>query len=155
MIYNDTGRRYISPGVLSNLFRLHRQSGSPSPSATSSLRRLKTALASQSKCIEAVNAHHLDITRISCEIETDHDHQVGQHQDASFEVIALALAVYVAEQEDAEDDRHHVPLRENEDERVIEKLFRIDVARGDSAEKDKGGDLEQADLESICRTNFH
>ena len=112
-------------------------------------------MASQSKCVEAVNAHNLNVTRISCQIETDHNHQIGQHQNAAFEVVALALAIYIAEQEDAEDDRHHVPLRENEVEGVVEKLFRIDVAPADRAEKDEGRDLEETDLESICRPNLH
>ena len=112
-------------------------------------------MASQSRFIEAVDAQHLDITRVSCQIETDHNHEICQHQNASFKVVALALAIHIAEQEHAENDSHHVPLREDEVESVIQKLFRIDIAAADSAEKDKGGNLEEANLEGISRTDLH
>ena len=126
-----------------------RQSGSPGPSALRSAYCRETAMA------EAVDAHHLDITRVSCQIETDHNHEIGEHQNASFEVVALALTIHIAEQEHTENDSHHVPLREDEVEGVIQKFFRIDIAAADSAEKDKGGNLEEANLESISRTDLH
>ena len=139
---------------------LHRKSGgrgtSPRPSATRPAYRLEAArVSSQSEFVEAVDAHHLDITRVSCQVETNHNDQVGQHQDAPLEVVALALAVDVAEQEHAEDDGHHVPLREDEVEGVVQELLGINVPAVDSAEKDEGGNLEQAHLESIGRADLH
>lgn len=128
---------------------------SPSPSASSPAHRLEIALVSQSECVKAVDAHHLNVARVSCEIETDYNNQIGQHQDASFEIVALALAIHIAEQENAEDDGHHVPLRKNEIECVIQKLIRIDVGAMDGAEKDKDGDLEEANLKSVSRTDLH
>ena len=122
---------------------------SPSPSASSPAHRLEAAPVSQSECVKAVDAHHLNITRVSCQIETNHDNQIGQHQNASFKIVALALAIHIAEQENAEDDGHHVPLRKNEIECVIQKLFRINVGAVDGAEKNKDGNLKQANLESV------
>ena len=116
---------------------------SPRPSATRPAYRLEAAgVSPQSELVEAVDAHHLDITRVSRQIEADDDDQVGQHQDAPLEVVALALAVDVAEQEHAEDDGHHVPLREDEVEGVVQELLGINVPAVDGAEKDEGGYLE-------------
>jgi len=44
-----------------------------------------------------------------------HNHDaVREDEDAPLKVVALALAVHVAEEEDAQDHRHHVPLREDQ-----------------------------------------
>ena len=99
-------------------------------------------MSSQSESVEAVDAHHLDITRISRQVEPDYNDQVGQHQYAPLEVVALALAVDVAEQEHAEDDGHHVPLREDEVEGVVQELLGINVPTVDGAEEDEGGYLQ-------------
>lgn len=132
-----------------------RELGSPSSSATRSAYRLEIAIVSQSQFVEAVDAHHLDLTRISGQIEADDDDEVGQHQDAALEVVAFAFAINVAEQENAEDDSHHVPLREDEVECVLQELFGFDVPPVHGAKEDKGGDLEQANLQGISRTNLH
>ena len=129
---------------------------SPRPSATRPAYRLEAArVSSQSEFVEAVDTHHLDITRVSRQVETDHNDQVGQHQDAPLEVVALALAVDVAEQEHAEDDGDHVPLGEDEVEGVVQQLLRINVPAVDGAEEDEGGNLEKAHLESIGRADLH
>ena len=129
---------------------------SPRPSATRPAYRFEAArVSSQSEFIEAVDAHHLDITRVSRQVETDHDDQIGQHQDAPLEVVTLALAVDVAEQEHTEDNGHHVPLREDEVEGVFQQLLGINVPAVDGAEEDEGGNLEEAHLESIGRADLH
>jgi hypothetical protein len=51
---------------------------------------------------------------VAGEPEARDDDDVGENQDAAFEVVAFALAVHVAQQEDAENDGDHVPLREDE-----------------------------------------
>jgi hypothetical protein len=43
----------------------------------------------------------------------NHDN-VSEDQDAAFKIVALAFAVHVTQQEDAENDGNHVPLREDE-----------------------------------------
>ena len=130
--------------------------GSPSSSPTCPTHGFETAVvSSQSESVEAVDAHHLNIARVARQVETDHDYEIGQHQDAPLEVVALAFAVDVAEQEHTKDDGHHVPLREDEVEGVVQKLFGCNVPAVDGAEKDKGGDLEETDLESIGRTDLH
>ena len=110
---------------------------------------------SQSQSIEAVDAHELDVARVARHVEADDYDQIGQHEDATLEVVALALAIHVAEEEDAENHRHHVPLWEDEVEGVLEELLGLDVAAANGAEEDEGGDLEQADLKSVGRADLH
>ena len=99
-------------------------------------------MSSQSEFVEAVDAHHLDVTRVSRQVKTDHNDQVGQHQDASLEVVALALSIDIAKQKYAEDDGHHIPLREDEVKGVVQELLGVNVPAVDGAEKDEGGNLE-------------
>jgi hypothetical protein len=49
---------------------------------------------------------------IPTEIKSNDDHQIAQQQYTPLEVIALPLSVHVRQQEHAQDDGHHVPLRE-------------------------------------------
>lgn len=94
----------------------------------------ETTRMSQRQGIEGINPHHLDISRVASQIETYHDDEVSEHQDAAFEVIAFAFTVDVAEQKDAKNHGNHIPLRENEVECMVQKIFRIDVATMHSAE---------------------
>ena len=102
-----------------------------------------------------VDAHHLDIRRVSRKVEAHHHDEVRKDQDAAFKVVALSLAINVAEEEDAKDHCDHVPLREDEVEGVVEQVLRFDIAAVDGAEKDEGWYLEEADLQSIGGANFH
>src|SRR3569833_1254191 len=95
----------------------------------------------------------------AAEVVAYDDDEVAEQQDAPLEVVALALAVHVAEQEHAEDDRDHVPLREEQGEGVAGEVgvgVRGRQLHGEGGrEEDEGGDLQQADLQRVGRTDLH
>lgn len=64
------------------------------------------------------------------EVEANDNDQVGQEQNAALEVVALALAVHVAQQKHAQDHRHHIPLWEEEAEHPVRE-FRVLADRFD------------------------
>ena len=117
--------------------------------------RLESTLMPQGKRIHWIDTQHFNIRRIACEIEPHDDNEVGKDQDTAFEIITLALAIDVAEEEDAENDSHHVPLWEDEVKGVAEQVFRIDVAAVNGAIQHQDRNLEETDLQSVCRANLH
>lgn len=66
----------------------------------------------QGEGVEAVHAQSVHVA-VAREVETNHHDQIGQDENGSFKVVALAFAVDVREQENAKDDGDHIPLREN------------------------------------------
>ncbi len=60
------------------------------PSAPCSADRFES-LASDGESIESINAHHLDILGIAGEVEANDDNEVGEYEDAAFEVVALQM----------------------------------------------------------------
>lgn len=90
------------------MFKLERRAGTR---ATDGVEFFGLAYA-QGERVEAVHAQSVHVA-VAREVETDHDHQIGQDEDGSFEVVTLAFAVDVREQENAKDDGDHIPLGEN------------------------------------------
>ena len=106
--------------------------------------------------VKSRGAAHVHI-RVPGKVEAHDDNQVGQKQDAALEVVALPLAVHVAQQEDAQDHGYHVPLREEEAERPVAEV-RVGANRAygvQSREQNKRGNLQQTNLQRVCRANFH
>ena len=66
----------------------------------------------QGERVEAIHAQSVHVA-VARKVKPNHDDQVGQDKDGSFEVVALAFAVDVGKQKDAKDDGDHVPLRED------------------------------------------
>ncbi len=116
---------------------------------------LKRALVAHSQSIKPIHTHHLHIGRIPRQIKPHHNDKIGKHQYTALEVIALPLAVHVAQQEHAEDDGHHVPLRENEAEGVIEQGLGTDVLPVYGAEKHQCRDLQETDLQGVGGADLH
>lgn len=118
------------------------------PSIRRSANRLVTLILTiGSHDIEPLHTHR--IRGEAAEVVTDNNNKVGQHQDAALEVVALSFSIHVAQQEHAQDNRHHIPLREQEGEGV---QCRITTGRNTWPErrvKDERGDLKQADLQSV------
>lgn len=105
-------------------------------------------LAIRAHDVEALHAHRL--RGEAAEVVPDHDDEVRQHQDAALEVVALALAVHVAEEEDAEDDGDEVPLGEEEVECVRCWVASFGDAGPEGRVEDESGDLKEADLKGVC-----
>jgi len=61
-------------------------------------------------------------------------------------VIALSLAVHVGKQENAENHRDEIPLRENHAESVGDKVTGVERSAVDRAEQNQCGDLKQTNL---------
>ena len=100
-------------------------------------------------------SHHLSIARVPRQIKPDHNNQICQHENTPFEIIAFALAIHVAQEENAQDHSHHVELREDEVEGVVSESRRVDVGGVHGGEEDEGGDLQEADLEGVGGADFH
>lgn len=93
---------------------------------------------------------------IPAEVITRHHHQITQQQYAALEVIALSFAVHVAQQEDAQNHRDHVPLREQK-RKSVPGCFKGVGGRHwiDCREENESWDLQQADLKGVGGTDFH
>lgn len=74
--------------------------------------------------IEAANSHILHVSHTR-KIESDHDHQVAEQKNRPLEIIALSLAIHVAEEEDAEDNSYHIPLWENKTEGAVNEILAL------------------------------
>lgn len=93
----------------------HRLKSTPHARRRNPRARLRTP---RIKPARAMRSRRVDPKRVPAEVVPGDDDQVAQQQDRALEVVALALTVHVRQQEDAQDDRHHVPLREEEGEGV-------------------------------------
>jgi hypothetical protein len=71
--------------------------------------------------IETTLSHRFEIRHTRQEESYD-DHEVAEKKDRSLEVVALSFTIHITEQEDAEDDCDHVPLREDQAERVVDQV---------------------------------
>lgn len=97
--------------------------------------------------VKSLDSHR--VRGVSAVVVTNNNHQVSQHQNAALEVVALSFAVHVAEQEDAQDDGNHVPLREEKRERVVCGFSSRGNTRPERRVKDQGGDLKEAHLQGV------
>ena len=59
----------------------------------------------------------------AAEVIASNHHEVTEQQNTALEIVTLAFAVHVAQQEDTQDNRHHIPLWEEETERVSTDLL--------------------------------
>lgn len=107
------------------------------------------ARVAQSKSVKPVNAHHLRVGRVPGEIKPHHNDEIRKHQYTPLEVIALPLTVHIAQQEHAENHSHHVPLRKDETEGVIEQVLGTDISAMYRTEEHQRRDLKETDLQGI------
>ena len=70
-------------------------------------------ITSNSKRIEPIHTHSVDVA-VPGQIETDDNNEICKHEDRAFEIIALSLSIHIRQEEDAENDGYHIPLREYE-----------------------------------------
>lgn len=106
--------------------------------------------------VESLHAHR--VGRVATEEVANHHDQIRQAENAAFEIVALALSVHVTQEENAQDDRDQVPLREEQCEAVQPAIVYVTPsgrALVDGREKNKAGDLQEADLKCIGRADLH
>jgi hypothetical protein len=91
------------------------------------------------------------------EPETDNYDEVTEKENRTFEIIAFPFTIHVAEEEDAEDDGNHIPLRKYETESAIGDVVNIthQPLCIDSAEENQSWNLKQTDLKSVSGSDFH
>jgi hypothetical protein len=91
------------------MFNLVRHSGSRPANGVEFLGPAST----ESKSVESIHAHAVHVA-VAGKIEPDNDDEIRENEDGSLEVVALAFAIDVRQQEDAQDHGDHVPLGEDE-----------------------------------------
>lgn len=74
--------------------------------------------------VETAYAHICNICHAR-EPESHHHDEIAEEEDGSLEVIALPLAVHVAEKEDAQNYSNHIPLGEDEAKGMVDELVVI------------------------------
>lgn len=120
LYYNKTNSSYANQ-IYTHQLKLnqtylatHRTIGDPTRRPPNSIELVRP----NSQRIEPIHAQSIDIG-ISREIESDNHNEISEDQDRPFKVITLSLAVYVRQEEDAEDDSDHVPLRKYQTIRAV------------------------------------
>src|SRR5450756_403092 len=96
--------------------------------------------------VETAYAHVCHICHAR-EPESHHNDKIAEEEDGSLEVIALPLAVHVAEKEDAQNNSDHIPLGEDEAEGMVDELIVNEPLSINGAEQHQSGNLKQANLE--------
>lgn len=77
--------------------------------------------------IEPFHAH--SIGRVAAKVVANHNNKIREHKDATLKIVALSFAVDVAQEEHAQNHRHHVPLREKQRECVHSNVAGVGVGR--------------------------
>lgn len=105
------------------------------------------------------------LDRCGRKVEAEHEHDVREHKHRATVVVRSRFDVRVRQQEDGEDDRDHVPAREDQPavscgSKVTNSRESINVVAhlGRVVHRTKGnhgGDLEQTDLQSVRGTDLH
>lgn len=104
--------------------------------------------------VETGNAHICHICHAR-EPEADDNDEIAEQENGALEIIALTLAIHVAEQEDAQNDSDHVPLGENKAKSVVVEVFWAKPLSINGAEQYQSRNLKQANLEGIRGSNLH
>lgn len=117
----------------------------PTPAASHRLELLVRPISPHD--VKPLLAHR--VARKATEVVSDQNDKVRQHQDAALEVVTLPFTIDVAEQEHAQNNRDHVPLREEQAERVQGGVGVLRDIRVDGGEEDEARNLEKAHLECV------